>query len=376
VTPSSTGERVFDFSNGAGNNYMMLSRQGYSANSVFTTMNAGASNTQNDNVLTGVFAQGTWVLLTVRLDSSMYATFRSDGGVKTNTQDMRVVSNDTARLLIYIGRSSWPNDAYANMDLAYFGVWDFNMADSVFAALETRLGSMRDYLNYGGSMANEPAGTINMTFSTCSCDVGYYGTSTGCLACQQNNYCAGGIAPQIPCEMLDTSTPLLCTVCPTLNKCTGSNASMVKWTTVVAYCLLGLSGIILLAIVTHAVYTVVDHRRRYQILKAVKFQNGLYAEPISGNAVLKLNTVPEMLGNTVAGDTSAKTVSLPGYQTVPHDRVSIGAMVSETKSFAWFRVKLIDFNLPVAVKAQLDLDSRPMTMKRANGTVYLRNSRK
>jgi hypothetical protein len=65
----------------------------------------------------------------------------------------------------------------------------------------------------------------------------------------------------------------------------------------------------------------------------------------------------------------SNTLSLPGYLTIPQDRISMGDMVSETKSFAWFRVQLIEYNLPVSVKTQLDIDKRSLWMKRAKGAI-------
>jgi hypothetical protein len=271
-------------------------------------MGAGAANTQVDNPIPNAFVQGVWVLLTVRLDSSMVSTVRVDGGVKSNTQNMSFIGNDIARSLIYVGRSSWPLDAYANMDLAFFGVWEFNMTDSVFTALETRLGSIRDILNGDGSnLATESTAALNMTFSTCTCSVGYYGTSTGCLACLPDHYCAGGIAPQVSCEaLISTTNPLICTICPSLNVCKSNNAGSGKWTTALAYSVMGLSGVILLTVGIHGAITYSDHRRRYRILDEKKFQNGYSPQPkqaMPRAAISPLNTAPGMLGNTMLGNT-------------------------------------------------------------------------
>jgi hypothetical protein len=61
---------------------------------------------------------------------------------------------------------------------------------------------------------------------------------------------------------------------------------------------------------------------------------------------------------------------LPGFLVIPQDRVSMGEMLSETKSFTFFRIQLIDYNLPGAVKTQLDLDARLMIMKRSKGSTF------
>jgi hypothetical protein len=78
---------------------------------------------------------------------------------------------------------------------------------------------------------------------------------------------------------------------------------------VLAFCIFGLSGIVIFAIIVHAVITFVDHRRRYQYLDAKKFQAGFPLQPPPGSpitAMPQFNTAMSgytMLGSTVGGVT-------------------------------------------------------------------------
>jgi hypothetical protein len=116
----------------------------------------------------------------------------------------------------YVGRSAWGSDAYSNIDIAYFAMWDHYLGDTTFSNIESQLVAIKTYLNNPTSgmpvidstnftalsaIRLQSCACATGTFfhaltSTCQdpngpCDPGKYRTNGSCVDCLAGSFCNG-----------------------------------------------------------------------------------------------------------------------------------------------------------------------------------------
>jgi hypothetical protein len=117
--PSSSWERIFDFSNALNNN-ITLARHDLN-NTLAYTYYIGSTPTVN--ISTVNIIKGEWQIIALRLLTTESNLISLDGSFNSTglTLDNRTLTNN------YIGRSDFANNGYANIDIAEFMVFDTSL---------------------------------------------------------------------------------------------------------------------------------------------------------------------------------------------------------------------------------------------------------
>jgi hypothetical protein len=125
-----TFERLFDFGNGQDNNNILCYRTASSADFAFNILNG---STQYFINLTPI-SRG-WMILSGRINSSQVSFNESGTPVTASYSGLanRTLTN------MWVGRSNWSTDGYANMDLRELLIYDRSLTDA-------ELGYLRIYL--------------------------------------------------------------------------------------------------------------------------------------------------------------------------------------------------------------------------------------
>lgn len=123
-TPGSW-ERIFDCGSGSGNNNFLLARNGTSNNLVAQIYSGG--NASGYCTASGVITQNQTLNVALIYDPSVGGGTLSIyiGGVLTGSlAALSQFATDRTPTSCYIGRSLWPSDAYANMNLYRFAMYN------------------------------------------------------------------------------------------------------------------------------------------------------------------------------------------------------------------------------------------------------------
>ena len=143
-------ERIIDFSNGAGNENVILARHG-SNNYLRLSILNGASWSLSVSASSETFSQNTWLTVIARYDAStQVGEVRVNGAVGgTATASEAIIDRTVSGT--YVGKSYWSSDAYLNADMAGLLVVD-NYLD--LGTAEAIADSMKTNPSGGGPVTN------------------------------------------------------------------------------------------------------------------------------------------------------------------------------------------------------------------------------
>ncbi len=118
-----TYERVFDFSNGQSTNNIVVTRVSNQANTLNCTMLEGGVNVAVMNL---AFTHDAWHTCLIQYERAtlQVRVYLNDLTTPLATTTLSAGLVDRTTHTNYIGRSAWPSDAYANLDLQGLVVYD------------------------------------------------------------------------------------------------------------------------------------------------------------------------------------------------------------------------------------------------------------